>query len=524
MQVRKWIVVAFLWIGTLGAAFLGGALAHKYRAAIRARLGALQGSPVIQTNLYSLGVQKLAIPAEGRDGSIDVLGDGLLFVNRTGRAWFVSGERAVSELALRVPINFEEFQSDPYNEKTTDQDRFSVKDILVQPMAAGFRIFASHLYWHRDSSCNTIRVSSTEATREALLAGRTGPGRWRTLLESSCRELNLSVDSASRHVTLGSGGRMAMLPNDRLLLTVGEFTAEYESSASSDTTGALDVYGKTVLIDVPSGRAREFTRGHRNSQGLAVGPDGRIWLTEHGARGGDELNLLVQGRHYGAPYVTYGTQYEMTVWPRSKTQGRHDGYERPLFAWVPSIATSQLIVLGGKAFPWWAGDVLVGTLAAQSLYRVRVENDRVTFVEPIPIGHRVRDLVELPSGTIAIKTDDNFIVYVDNLSATPAANLDPVTRGQVVAGQCQSCHSFAAGGNDGIGPNLWGIVGRRVAARASYPYSDALKRLGGSWTPDRLREFVADPDAVAPGSRMATTASYTREELDGLIAYLRTLQ
>lgn len=524
MKARKWALVALLWIGTLGVAFAGGVLAHKYRSAIRARLGALQGSPVIQTNLYSLRVQKLAIPGDGRDGSIEVLGDGLLFVNRTGRTWFVSADRAITELALRVPINFEEFRSDPYNERTTDQDRFSVKDVLVQRADAGLRIFASHLYWHRDGSCNTIRVSSTETTRDDLLAGRTGPGTWRTLLESSCRELNRSADSATRHVTLGSGGRLAMLPNDQLLLTVGEFTAEYESSVSSDSTGVLDVYGKTVLIDLGTGRAREFTRGHRNSQGLAVGADGRIWLTEHGARGGDELNLLTAGRHYGAPYVTYGTQYEMMVWPRSKAQGRHDGYERPAFAWVPSIATSQLIALRGTAFPWWSGDLLVGTLAAQSLYRVRVEDGRVVFVEPIPIGHRVRDLVEMPGGTIAIKTDDNFIVYVDNLSATPAADLDPVTRGQLVAGQCQSCHNFAAGGNDGIGPNLWGVVGRRVAGRSSYAYSDALRGVGGSWTPERLREFVADPDAFAPGNRMVTTGSYTGEQLDDLIAYLRTLR
>jgi cytochrome c2 len=524
MHVRKWVLAGILWLGTLGAAFLGGALAHKYRAAIRARLGALQGSPVIQTNLYSLRIQKLAIPGEGRDGSIDVFGDGLLFVSRTGHAWFVSADRQLTELALRVPINFDEFRSDPHNQKTTDQDRFSVKDFLVHPKNGGFRILATHLYWHRDSSCNTIRVSSTETTREELLAGRTGPGTWQTLLESSCRPLNLSADSATRHVTLGSGGRLALLPNNQLLLTVGEFTAEYESPVTTDSTGVLDVYGKTVLIDLGTGSPREFTRGHRNSQGLAVGADGRIWLTEHGARGGDELNLLVAGRHYGAPYVTYGTQYEMMVWPRSTAQGRHEGYERPMFAWVPSIATSQLLVLRGTAFPWWSGDLLVGTLAAQSLYRVRVEDGRVIFVEPISIGHRVRDLVEMPSGTIAIKTDDDFIVYVDNLSATPAADLDPVTRGQLVAGQCQSCHNFADGGTDGIGPNLHGVVGRRVAGRSSYAYSDALRRVAGSWTPERLRQFVANPEAFAPGNRMVTTGSYTQQQLDDLIAYLGTLR
>jgi cytochrome c2 len=522
MRLKRWALLGILAIGALGGAFVAGAFAHKYRATIRARLSSLQESPVIQTNLYNLKVSKLAVPGEGRDGALDVLGDGLLLVTRHGNAVYVSPERTVQALALKVPINAAEFEADPYNAKTTDQDRFSVKDVLVQPIDSGVRIVVSHLYWHRDRSCNSLRVSATETTLPALLAGRDGPGKWRTVLETSCRELNRSADSVSRHVTLGAGGRLAILPAGQLLLTVGEFTAEYESGASPDST--KDLYGKTVLIDLATGAASEFTRGHRNAQGLAVGPDGRIWLTEHGARGGDELNLLVRGRHYGAPHVSYGTQYEMLVWPRSKTQGKHEGYERPMYSWVPSIATSQLVVLGGRAFPWWSGDLLVGTLASQSLYRVRVEENRVIFVEPISLGHRVRDLAELPTGAIAIKTDDNFVIYLENLDAASAKDLDPVTRGQIVAGQCQSCHTLNEGGRSGIGPNLWGVVNRRVASSPGYAYSDALRRAGGSWTPERLRTFVADPEKFAPGGRMITTARYTNEQLDDLIAYLRTLR
>ncbi|HYC51570.1 MAG TPA: PQQ-dependent sugar dehydrogenase [Gemmatimonadaceae bacterium] len=521
MQVKRWALLGILVMAALGGAFFAGALAHKYRAAIRARLSSLQDSPVLQTNLYNVKVAKLAVPGEGRDGSIDVLGDGLLLVTRNGNAFHVSGDRVVKPLALKIPINAEEFASDPFNAKTTDQDRFSVKDVLVQPVDSGVRILASHLFWHRDRSCNALRVSATQTTIPALLGGEGGAGAWRTVLETSCRELNRSADSVTRHVTLGAGGRLALLSEQQLLLTVGEFTAEYESGSTADST---DLYGKTVLVDLARGTVSEYTRGHRNAQGLAIGADGRIWETEHGARGGDELNLLVRGRHYGAPYVTYGTQYEMLTWPRSKTQGKHEGYERPMFSWVPSIATSQLIVLGGRAFPWWSGDLLVGTLASQSLYRVRVEQDRVIFVEPMFLGHRVRDLVETPSGAIAIKTDDNFIVYLDNLDGASAADLDPVTRGQLVAGQCQSCHTLQSGGRAGIGPNLFGVVDRRVAAASGYQYSDALRRVGGTWTTERLRAFVSNPEAFAPGSRMVTTGRYTSQQLDDLIAYLQTLR
>src|SRR5687768_2853024 len=129
-KMLRRILIVLIGLGALGAAFVAGAVVHKYRAAIRARLRSVQGSPVIQTNLYNLNVQILAIPGgEGRDGGIDVFGDGLLLVNRKGRSWFVTDRRELQPLALQAPINVTEFEGDPYNETTTDQNRFSVKDI-----------------------------------------------------------------------------------------------------------------------------------------------------------------------------------------------------------------------------------------------------------------------------------------------------------------------------------------------------------------------------------------------------------
>jgi len=520
-QLLRRVFVIFLALGALGAAFLSGAYAHKYREAIRARLRSLQSSPVIQTNLYNLRVEKLAVQGEGRDGAIDVLGDGLLFVNRKGRAWYVSKQRALQPLTLQVPINLAEFEGDSTNATTTAQDRFSIKDILVQQIPSGVRVLASHMYWHRERHCNTLRVSAIETTTADILAGRTGAATWRTLLETSCRELNTSPDGRTRHVTLGAGGRLAQLSERQILLTVGEFIAEHDTDSFESAT---ELFGKTALIDLTTGSVNTFTQGHRNPQGLTVAPDARIWLTEHAARGGDELNLLVRGRHYGAPHVSYGTQYEMMVWPRSKIQGRHEGYEKPFFAWVPSIAPSQLIVVSGKSFPWWSGDLLVSALESRSLYRVHVEGDRVAFVEPISIGHRIRDIVETPEGSIVLKTDDDFLVFIDNFDTAPSASLDSVTRGAIVSGQCSSCHSLTEGAPSGIGPNLWGVLGRRVATASGYSYSSALQRVGGVWTPERLREFVRNPSAFAPGNRMLTATTYSDQQLDDLLYYLQTLR
>ena len=519
--VLRRIVLGLIGLILLGGAFLTGAYAHKYRAAIRARLSRLQDSPIVQTNLYNLRIQKLAIAGEGRDGAIDVLGEGVLLVNRRGSAWYVTPERTLQPLAIRVPINRSDFDADSLNARTTDQDRFSVKDLLVQDLGSGIRIVASHFFWHGDKKCHTLRVSALETTREAVLSGQGGAGAWRTILDSECRALNKSADSIHLHVTLGAGGRLAALSPQRILVTSGEFNVP--GSAPNGADPAANSSGKTFLIDLSNGSVSEFTRGHRNPQGLAVASDGRIWLTEHGARGGDELNLLVRGGNYGAPELTYGTEYEMMVWPRSKTQGRHDKGIRPVYAWVPSIAPSQLIQLSGRSFPWWSGDLLMSSLESRMLYRIRVEENRVIFVEPFTVGHRIRDIIETPTGTIVLKTDDDFLVYVDNLESA-GANLDPVTRGMLVAGNCQSCHSMRADEPSGIGPNLWNVVGRRVASRSDYAYSDALKRLGGNWTAERLRQFVANPGAYAAGTRMQTTTTYTDQQLQDLVAYLSTLR
>ena len=123
-----------------------------------------------------------------------------------------------------------------------------------------------------------------------------------------------------------------------------------------------------------------------------------------------------------------------------------------------------------------------------------------------------------------MKTDDDYLIFVENLDAAAAASLDPVTRGGQVAGQCRSCHSMEANAPSGIGPNLWNVVGRPVASLSDYAYSEALASRSGNWTEDRLRTFIDNPGAFAPGTRIQNTATYTYRQLDDLIVYLRTLR
>jgi cytochrome c2 len=514
-------------MASLTAAFLTGAIAFRQRNEIRKLIGIATRGRVIQSNLYNIAVKPLPIHGEGRDGGIDALDDGLLLANRLGAMWFVTSARELRPLSVTIPINIEEFNNDPFNKTTALRTQFGVKDILVQRLANGIRLLASYNYWYADKNCYVLRVSDVETTADEI-RNRSGAlqSRWRTLFETTpC--LPLETVSGINSPTKDAGGRLVALSESEILLSVGRFgviggedgTTEYSKGVQSHDNS----YGKTILIDPKKRDSRIYTIGHRNPQGLAVAPDGTIWQTEHGPRGGDELNRDVEGRNYGWPFVTYGTNYDSMIWSEDARKTHHEGYEQPIYAWVPSIGVSQLIVLKGTAFPQWAGDLIVSSLAAQTLFRIRLAEGRVVLVEPIPVEHRIRDLVELSSGAIALKTEDDHLLFLQPADASHLKDLKPEARGKVIAAQCAGCHSLKPDGAGGNGPALWGIVGRSVASSKGFAYSPALAAMGGKWTRERLGAYIRNPESVAPGTRMERIGNHDTEGLNDLLAFLETL-
>lgn len=139
--------------------------------------------------------------------------------------------------------------------------------------------------------------------------------------------------------------------------------------------------------------------GVRNPQGLAFNPaDGALWETEHGPRGGDELNRIERGKNYGWPLITYGMNYDGTP-VSDKTSA--PGLEQPVINWTPSIAVSEIEFYGGDRFPKWRGNLFVGSLAQQKFLRLVVEGDRVVHREEIFHGlGRIRDIKTGPDGLL----------------------------------------------------------------------------------------------------------------------------
>lgn len=210
------------------------------------------------------------------------------------------------------------------------------------------------------------------------------------------------------------GGRMVFLPDGTLLLTTGDGFDYRESAQKLDS-----LLGKTVrlnddgsippsnpFVDDSKVMHEIYTYGHRNPQGLAVDTDtGRVYLHEHGPRGGDELNVIERGANYGWPMVTYGLDYSGAyISPFTEMKGMHP----PLVYWVPSIAAAGLTYYNGALFPAWRGDLFVAALVEQSIRRIDLDANGAVVAQEVlftEIGARLRDVRAAPDGALYILTD-----------------------------------------------------------------------------------------------------------------------
>ena len=169
-----------------------------------------------------------------------------------------------------------------------------------------------------------------------------------------------------------------------------------------DTQQAIDEKGQQFRWPGPNlTPAETWTLGHRNPYGLAFAPDGRLWETEMGPRGGDELNLILPGKNYGWPLVSEGTNYDGVPIPHSS---RPDMMPPKLY-WVPSISPTSLLFYTGNLFPQWKGSALIGSLSGQALIRVIINGDQARKAEQCDMGRRIRFVGQGPDGAVYLLED-----------------------------------------------------------------------------------------------------------------------
>ena len=353
--------------------------------------GAAPDAATVETHLHALTVEPpVRFEVSQAGGAVDVLCDDLLVVTAWGRMVLVSGREA-RFLDGRVPMLAPELGGVRVPELEQRHPgfmlgNFRVADVLLRPRAAGrWRLFVTHHY--ADAECIGFRLSSTEVRREGERVV-VSPA-WTTVLDfEPCTYLEGGNQA---------GGRMLPDGPRHLLAVVGDHASEHLPQALDSNLGKL------LRIDTGTGRAEVLAVGLRNPQGFVRDAEGVLWETEHGPRGGDELNVLEAGGNYGWPLASHGVHYNMLpVGGRDDAAGRHDGFARPVFFWTPSIGIGSVMVNDERFFPLWGDDLLVGSLVSQALLRVRRDGTDVKSVEEVYGGHAIRDMAQMLDGRIAL--------------------------------------------------------------------------------------------------------------------------
>jgi len=210
------------------------------------------------------------------------------------------------------------------------------------------------------------------------------------------------------------GSRIVFSPNGQLYITLGERGERNRTQDFTINRGQVirinkngSVPNDNPFINKTGYRPEIWSVGHRNPQGAAINPNsGKLWINEHGARGGDELNVILPGYNYGWPIISYGIHYS-----GSKIGiGTHkSGMEQPIYYWDPSIAPSGLTFYTGNVFSKWRGNAFIGALKSRFLVRLTLNGEKVISEEHIlrSLNERIRSVVNGPDGCIYLLVDND---------------------------------------------------------------------------------------------------------------------
>jgi hypothetical protein len=374
-------------------------------------------SLTVETHFYEL--QKIYLDTTLTTPWVYPLNENELVAVRSGEVFKLSLEKGevtplgtVSLGSIDLSKEFEEYRT---------------LDIYAEPVDAGqssYSLFISYVHADQGAQCRKVIVdqflieNTSTVNAGVVLSGN-------TFFTSEC----FPIGNGALHQ---SGGRLAPVPQElrenpeepEFYLTLGDFQglAQKPSTLSPPMKKQIG-----SVLKISAAGWVSLVTGLRNPQGLLLANLGdnksTMMTSEHGPRGGDEVNVIQEGRDYGWPEYSYGTAYnpgepEHVV----ANEGMAGASEPPLYSWVPSIAPSQMIQVAGEEFnEWWTvksssseyGDVLLSTLNAQSIFRMRLEKGAVRYVESIPIGQRIRSFSQLPSGKLVIGSDSGQILIVE---------------------------------------------------------------------------------------------------------------
>ena len=345
--------------------------------------GRCSADEVYKTDLYTVRIVTVARDLENPWGLAFLPDRRMLVTEKAGRLRYVDQNGKISKPLTGVPEVFARGQG-------------GLLDVALDP----------------DFEANKfIYLSYAEPGKGG---GGTAVGRGR-LKENRLEDFEVIFQQAPKARTqIHFGSRLVFSMDGELYITLGE-------RGERDLTQDFSVHRGQVIRIMPDGsvpgdnpfvgrkgyRPETWTHGHRNPQGAALNPEsGKLWTVEHGARGGDEINIPMKGRNYGWPVISYGRHYSGL---KIGEGAQKDGLEQPVYYWDPSIAPSGMVFYTGDRFPAWKGSLLVGALKGRMLVRLELNGEKVVKEERMlkEIGDRIRDVRQGPDGFIYLLTDSS---------------------------------------------------------------------------------------------------------------------
>ncbi|WP_431855692.1 PQQ-dependent sugar dehydrogenase [Azospirillum sp.] len=343
----------------------------------------------IRTEKATLRVTTVAGGLEHPWGMAFLPGGGMLVTERPGRLRLVSAAGAVSEPIAGVP-------------KVDARGQGGLLDVALDPDFGRNRLVYLS-FSEPGEGGNSTAVARGTLSDDAR----------------SLRDVKVIFSQKPKvQSRLHFGSRLVFDRAGNLFVTLGERSEPQFRTRAQDLDSH---FGKVVRIrpdgSVPKdnpfvGKAGAlpeiWSYGHRNMQGAALNPaTGALWTSEHGPRGGDEINVPQPGKNYGWPVVSYGVNYDGT--PVGTGQQKAPGMEDPIYQWTPVIAASGMAFYTADAVPGWKGNLFNGGLVCRCVVRLELDGTRVTHEERLlgELGQRIRDVRQGPDGALYLLTDES---------------------------------------------------------------------------------------------------------------------
>ena len=281
------------------------------------------------------------------------------------------------------------------NQRINDS-RFAITDIAVLASdSKSASILISYPIYNKTSKCVVVKLSAYEVrlTEKPKL--------------SKVKDWFTSKPCVPVSAVQHAAGRLEVIDKASAYLTIGDLG--FKKIGSKSARGDLG-----SVFKVKANKVEKISSGHRNQQGIVlIGTN--LYISEHGPRGGDELNLIKKGADYGWPTVTYGDKYGFFDYVKPSRPGTHKGFEKPLYYWVPSVAPTELIQLPTSS-TWgsWSEQLVMGTLANQTLIFIQLlAKQRVGAVVSVDVVQRIRDLEVTSTGSILATTDSGQLLLIN---------------------------------------------------------------------------------------------------------------